>query len=586
MCLPKYAGGIGLRDPEHSNKAMGAKIWWRWLAHPSTPWASLWTAKYASNYPMEERLRMTETSSGSAIWNEAIQHRSLIQEHCFWEIKNGNIARFWEDSWQQMPKIKDILQELPADERGIHHLAKVNHCWTPAATQEYRKWKDIHLLLPNSSGQTQHLLETELQKRQIRVSEEPDILRWGYGEKGILTTKEAYNIIIRGQIHKDSLWEKVWHKSNWPKVSTFLWLLCHNRILTWDNLRKRSFSGPSICHMCRQEEETALHLMQNCPVGKKLWENIAFRYQIERRVQNDLKGTISKGSQVPFQSPLLNALWQLLPSLLMWNLWKERNRRIFKDQSMPLEKLWNIFHQNIMETLALKDWHPKDLPTLPQEKAVWDNWQMRINHNSTNSRNPIKLRQETSSWNSPPAGMIQLNFDGASKGNPGQAGYGGVFRDHNGNPLGIFMGSIGWDTNNSAELEGLWRGLQISHRKNFFPLIIEGDSQILIRMATKLQHGSPIHKVSSSWRMAQRLELINHWLSLHQAITFKHTRREGNKLADFLANLGVEAKENHFEGAIDSLHSRDDMDTLRAMVSQDKSLIKNSHPDAGAFTCH
>jgi len=52
--------------------------------------------------------------------------------------------------------------------------------------------------------------------------------------------------------------------------------------------------------------------------------------------------------------------------------------------------------------------------------------------------------------------MIQLNFDGASKGNPGKSGYGGVFRDHKGIPLLTFIGSIGWDTNKLTELEGLW----------------------------------------------------------------------------------------------------------------------------------
>lgn len=67
VCLAKTAGGIGLRDPENSNKAMGAKTWWRWLAHPHTPWASLWNAKYASNCPLDERIRMTETGIGSPI---------------------------------------------------------------------------------------------------------------------------------------------------------------------------------------------------------------------------------------------------------------------------------------------------------------------------------------------------------------------------------------------------------------------------------------------------------------------------------------------------------------------------------------
>lgn len=52
--------------------------------------------------------------------------------------------------------------------------------------------------------------------------------------------------------------------------------------------------------------------------------------------------------------------------------------------------------------------------------------------------------------------MIKLNFDGASKGNPGKAGYIRAFRDHIGKALLILLGSIGWDTNNSAKLEGVW----------------------------------------------------------------------------------------------------------------------------------
>lgn len=104
--------------------------------------------------------------------------------------------------------------------------------------------------------------------------------------------------------------------------------------------------------------------------------------------------------------------------------------------------------------------------------------------------------------------MYQLNFDGASKGNPGNSGFGGIFRDHKGAPLLTFLGSKGWDTNNSAELEGLWQGLILAQDKGFFPLIIEGNSQIIINMVTKILQGSSSRKVSNSWRMEKRLELI------------------------------------------------------------------------------
>ena len=47
ICKPKRAGGLGLRDLELANKAMSAKIWWRWVTHMEEPWAKFWHNKYA-----------------------------------------------------------------------------------------------------------------------------------------------------------------------------------------------------------------------------------------------------------------------------------------------------------------------------------------------------------------------------------------------------------------------------------------------------------------------------------------------------------------------------------------------------------
>jgi len=267
----------------------------------------------------------------------------------------------------------------------------------------------------------------------------------------------------------------------------------------------------------------------------------------------------------------------------MWNIWKERNRRVFKNQSMVLEQIWTTLHQNIMESLSTKEWYLEDMPTSQQEKAIWENWRIPINQQSITKKKTSVQNKEADKWTPPPNNMFQLNFDGASKGNPGKAGYGGVFRDHHGNPQLIYMGSKGWDTNNSAELEGVWRGLILAQERGFFPLIIEGDSQIIIRMITKLMNGSHIHKVSNSWRMAQMLDLINKWLSQHQAISLRHIKREGNKLADFLANLGVEIGVQQFEGTISNIASVEQISKFQEIVTQDKSQGKEAHPDAGVI---
>ena len=43
-----------------------------------------------------------------------------------------------------------------------------------------------------------------------------------------------------------------------------------------------------------------------------------------------------------------------------------------------------------------------------------------------------------------------------------------------------FLGAIGMDTNNSTELEGLIYSFEVLIRGGCFPLIIEGDTSILI----------------------------------------------------------------------------------------------------------
>jgi len=94
VCFPKEMGGIGLRDPNQSNVIMCTKLWWQWLSSPDKPWATIWTAKYANHRPQEELIRLIPNEKGSLIWNVAKQHFLLIQQHSFWEVRNGETTQF------------------------------------------------------------------------------------------------------------------------------------------------------------------------------------------------------------------------------------------------------------------------------------------------------------------------------------------------------------------------------------------------------------------------------------------------------------------------------------------------------------
>lgn len=105
-------------------------------------------------------------------------------------------------------------------------------------------------------------------------------------------------------------------------------------------------------------------------------------------------------------------------------------------------------------------------------------------------------------------------------------------------------------------------------------------------MVTKILQGTPAHKVSSSWRMAQRLELIDNRLSHHREISFKHIRQEGNKLADFLANMVVECGLELFAGQLPSIASTDQISNYHSIVKNDTHQEVDIHPDVGALEAH
>lgn len=323
---PKDKGGIGLRDSEHSNSIMSAKIWWQWVTNPDKPWVKLWTAKYANNRPQEELIRFTPNIKGLLIWNATKQHYQLIQKHSFWEVRNGSTARFWTDAWNHMPKLNSILSPDPILNRQEQQQEKIQQYWVQEVEHGFRQWKQGNQLIHNTDLQDAEQLEMELWKRSIRYDEGDDILRWGYQPKGTFTPSEAYKIISNNTTPYDTIWRKIWELNSWPKVSHFLWLVGHKRILTWDKLRRRNFQGPSICHNCNQNEETLQHLLDACPLANQLWEKASFRCQRRCRLENDITNSLRQWPQKPYKSELLNRLWNIIPGLILWNVWKERNK--------------------------------------------------------------------------------------------------------------------------------------------------------------------------------------------------------------------------------------------------------------------
>lgn len=129
--------------------------------------------------------------------------------------------------------------------------------------------------------------------------------------------------------------------------------------------------------------------------------------------------------------------------------------------------------------------------------------------------------------------MITAYFDGGARSNPGPAGYGVYIVDDSGTVLAELSGSLGNTTNNIAEYNGLIAALQWAADRNMTQLSIKGDSLLIIEQMrgnykVKNEGLKPLHMKARMLVM----QIGN--------VTFEHVRRENNKEADRLSNVGMD----------------------------------------------
>ena len=107
-------------------------------------------------------------------------------------------------------------------------------------------------------------------------------------------------------------------------------------------------------------------------------------------------------------------------------------------------------------------WSDEDKEFIGWEKSVAEAWGLDKGVISDLPQKPKVCRVESpSSWSPPMLQVFKVKFDGEAKGNPGMAGFGGACRDHKEEILQVFHGNIGFDTNNSVELEGMIQGIHL-----------------------------------------------------------------------------------------------------------------------------
>ncbi len=128
-----------------------------------------------------------------------------------------------------------------------------------------------------------------------------------------------------------------------------------------------------------------------------------------------------------------------------------------------------------------------------------------------------------------------LYTDGASRGNPGQAGAGAVLLDEKGRELASRAEYLGRCTNNAAEYRALVMGLQMAVENGCSELDIFLDSELIVRQLTgryKVKNATLKPLFGQAQQLLQRLTTFS----------ITHVPRAKNSRADELANQGIDER--------------------------------------------
>ncbi len=133
------------------------------------------------------------------------------------------------------------------------------------------------------------------------------------------------------------------------------------------------------------------------------------------------------------------------------------------------------------------------------------------------------------------ASGLRLHIDGASRGNPGEAGFGVYVTTPEGASVASLYGYLGRATNNVAEYQALLHALRYALERGTREVDVYSDSELLVRqLAGRYRVKNP--GLQPLFREASAL------LARFARARVTHVPRERNREADALANRAVDER--------------------------------------------
>jgi ribonuclease HI len=422
-----------------------------------------------------------------------------------WLLGDGTNINFWNDSWCGPPLSEHL--HIP------NHVSQL----LTAKVSDFifnGSWVFPDLLIqayPNLYSITSQVI--------IPMEPDADSLLWKNTDDGDLTLKEAYLFKLQ-QVHDLPWANSIWSSDIPPSKSLLVWRIMHDKVPTDENLMSRGCYIPSICNLCSCHVETTFHLFFECSYAIRLWSWFAgcVNQVLHFSSLEDMWKIADLNWSPQCRVTIIAAIVNLLNTL-----WLVRNQARFNNKLID----WKSAISLIIAGTALSG----NITRKPSSNSIRDFSLLKLFRITIHHPNVPILKEIL--WHPPLFHWYKCNTDGASNGNPGPASCGGVFRDHNSDFVFAFAEPLGVCSSYFAELSGALRAIEIAFERNWLNLWLESDSTLVVSAFTN-------PKKSVAWPLRNRWKNALFMISQMNFIV-THTYREGNIVADLIANFGLSA---------------------------------------------
>jgi ribonuclease HI len=332
-----------------------------------------------------------------------------------------------------------------------------------------------------------------------------------------LELKQAYDFKLP-QVQELHWAKLIWNADIPPSKSFLVWRLMHDKLPTYDNLMTRVCSIPSMCNFCRQHIETSFHIFFECQFAIKLWSWLAgcLNFTLQFTSMEDIWKLCdlnwSPQSKVTILAVIIN---------LLHTIWIVRNKARFNDIMIN----WRSAVSMIIVNTAMSGNNTKKLSS----NSIRDFTFLKSFKITIHQPKATFLKEVY--WHPPLINWLKCNIDGASSGNPSKAACGGIFRNHESDFVYGFAEPLGDTTAYIAEMSGAIRAIEIAFHNQWTNLWIESDSSSVV--AAFHNPNKPVAWcLSNRWKNAL-------YMTTQMNFMVSHIYREGNQVADLLANHGL-----------------------------------------------